>query len=298
MLFRSLATDGDYFTPAGARLVYEEANRWFGLYGAEDKLRFFTGGGPHGTPLETREEMYKWMIRWLKDGNGDFQEQPVKLYANHELLVTKSGHVDDEPGSRRLYQLILDEFHARKRQGTTSELLAELRRLGIPTDGSPPEVRVSDESNGPEGRRQHVKFETEPGVEIGGRLYVPGATGRKPAVLLVADKMSSYWIPSTASLAERIAKTGRVVLELEPRDAPGEGERPYVGNWVTNARANRIGRNLPAMRAHDILRGVDLLASRSDVYQASIRATARGVKGIWLLLAAAVDNRIAKVWLD
>jgi len=293
-----LATDGDYFTPAGARLVYEEASRWFGLYGAEDKLRFFTGGGPHGTPLETREEMYKWMIRWLKDGKGDFHEQPVKLYANHELLVTKSGHVDDEPGSRRLYQLILDEFHARKRQGTTSELLAELRRLGVPTDGSPPEVRVSDESNGPEGRRQHVKFETEPGVEIGGRFYIPGATGRKPAVLLVADKMSSYWIPSTASLAERIAKTGRVVLELEPRDAPGEGERPYVGNWVTNARANRIGRNLPAMRAHDILRGVDLLASRSDVDLASIRATALGVKGIWLLLAAAVDNRIAKVWLD
>ncbi len=293
-----LATDGDYFTPAGARLVYEEASRWFGLYGAEDKLRFFTGGGPHGTPLETREEMYKWMIRWLKDGKGDFHEQPVKLYANHELLVTKSGHVDDEPGSRRLYQLILDEFHARKRQGTTSELLAELRRLGVPTDGSPPEVRVSDESNGPEGRRQHVKFEPDPGVEIGGRLYNPSATGRKPAVLLVADKMSSYWIPSTASLAERIAKTGRVVLELEPRDAPGEGERPYVGNWLTNARANRIGRNLPAMRAHDILRGVDLLASRSDVDPASIRATARGVKGIWLLLAAAVDNRIAKVWLD
>ena len=41
-----LATDGDYFTPAGARLVYDEARRWFGLYGAEDKLRFFVGSGP------------------------------------------------------------------------------------------------------------------------------------------------------------------------------------------------------------------------------------------------------------
>ena len=90
-----LATEGDYFTPAGARLVYEEARRWFGLYGAEDKLRFFIGGGPHGTPLETREEIYKWMIRWLKDGKGDFHEQPVKLYTNHELLVTKGGNVQD-----------------------------------------------------------------------------------------------------------------------------------------------------------------------------------------------------------
>jgi len=67
---------------------------------------------------------------------------------------------------------------------------------------------------------------------------------------------------------------------------------------LTNARANQIGRNLPAMRAHDILRGVDLLAARSDVDSTSIRAVARGVKGIWLLLAAAVDTRIGKVWLD
>jgi hypothetical protein len=52
------------------------------------------------------------------------------------------------------------------------------------------------------------------------------------------------------------------------------------------------------MRAHDILRGVDLLAARSDVDAASIRAMARGVKGIWLLLAAATDARIGKIWLD
>ena len=50
----------------------------FGLYGAEDKLRLFIGRGPHGTPLETREAIYEWMIRWLKDGHGDFHEQPVK----------------------------------------------------------------------------------------------------------------------------------------------------------------------------------------------------------------------------
>ncbi|PYT25480.1 MAG: hypothetical protein DMG58_24125 [Acidobacteria bacterium] len=293
-----LATEGDYFTPAGAKLVYEEARRWFGLYGAENKLRFFVGPGPHGTPLETREEIYKWMIRWLKDGQGDFHEQPVKFYANHELLVTSTGHVDDEPGSRKLYQLTLDEFRARKRQGTVPELLAELRRLKIPSEGTSPTVKVSDESSGAGWRRQHVRFESEPGVEIGGTLYIPNSSGRKPAVLLVADKMSSYWIPSTASVAERIAQKGRVVFELEPRNSVGEGERPYVGNWLTNARANQIGLNLPAMRAHDILRGIDLLAAHSDVEPSSIRAAARGVKGIWLLLAAAVDTRIGKIWLD
>jgi hypothetical protein len=52
------------------------------------------------------------------------------------------------------------------------------------------------------------------------------------------------------------------------------------------------------MRAHDILRGVDLLCARGDVDAGSIRAAAQGVRGIWLLLAAAADPRIRKVWLD
>ena len=293
-----LATAGDYFTPAGAQLVYEEARRWFGLYGAEDKLRFFTGSGPHGTPLETREAIYEWMIRWLKQGKGDLHEQPVRIYTSHELLVTKTGHVDDEPGSRKLYQLISDEFRARKQQGTIGGLMAELRALGVASDAAAPVASISGESKSPEWTRQDVQFESEPGIEIRGKLYVPNSAGTKRAVLLVADKMSSYWIPSTAALAERIARAGHVVLELETRDSPGEGERPFVGNWLTNARAGQIGRNLPAMRAHDILRGIDLLAARGDVEPASIRAAARGVKGIWLLLAAAVDTRIAKIWLD
>jgi len=294
------ATKDDYFTPPGAKLVYEEARRWYKLYGAEDKVSFFVGPGPHGTPLVSREAVYEWLIRWLKDGQGDVHEQPVTLYANHELLVTPSGRVEDEPGSRKLYQLILDDFHAKKQQRTIPELLAELRSLGIPSPGSPPQVSVLSETNHQDARRLRIRFESEPGVEIEGQLYIPASpAGRKPAVLLVADKTSNPWIPSTASIAERMTRAGRVVLELEPRDSPsGNDNRPFLGDWLSNSRANQIGLNLSAMRAHDVLRGVDVLVTRSDVDPGSIRATARSVKGIWVLLAAAVDNRIGKIWLD
>jgi len=294
------ATEGDYYTPAGARMVYDEARHWYGIYGAEDKIGFFVGPGPHGTPLVSREAVYKWMIRWLKDGQGDFHEQPVRLYNNFELLVTPTGHVNDLPGSRKVYQLILDDFHARMRQGTVAELQAELRRLKIPSDSASPDSTVLDESNTAEFRRQHIKFESEPGVEIEGNLYLPSsAAGRKPAVLMVLDSGPYFQAASTDSLASRIAKKGRVVLTLEPRDSPGENTNaPFVGNWITNSRADQIGLNLPAMRAHDILRGIDLLAARSDVDPDNIHAAARGVKGIWLLLAAGADQRIGKIWLD
>jgi cephalosporin-C deacetylase-like acetyl esterase len=287
-----LATEHDYFTPPGAEMVYQEAQRFYRIYGAEDKVRFFVGHGPHGMPLETREVVYEWMTRFLKDGQGDTHEQPVHLYSNLDLLVTKTGHVVDIPGSRKLYQLILDDYRAKHRPGTTAELLAMLERLGIPSAGPAPEVKVIDESTVPGGKVQRIRFETEPGLEIGGKLYIPNSEGRKPAVLLVAGS-------STGALAQKLSSSGRVVLEIEPRDSPSANDhRPFIGDWWTNERADWIGRNLVAMRAHDIVRGVDILAARRDVDPTSIRAAAEGVKGIWLLLAAAADSRIRKVWLD
>jgi hypothetical protein len=150
-----------------------------------------------------------------------------------------------------------------------------------------------EEGNAPEGKRQRIQFESEPGVEIGGKLYIPDLPGKKPAILLVADS-------TTTLFAQKLAKAGRVVLELDVRDSPGELDRNryFVGNFYTDWRADQIGRNLAVMRIQDILRGVDVLAARSDVDPASIRASAKGVKGFWLLMAAAGDNRIGKVWLD
>jgi cephalosporin-C deacetylase-like acetyl esterase len=291
------ATEGDYFTPAGARMLYEEAQKWYALYGAQDKLSFLLGPGPHGVPLVSREAIYKWMIRWLKNGQGDSHEQPVKLYTAHELQVTASGHVDDEPESRKVYQLLLDEFQAKKRQETTAELLSELRRLKIPSDGSAPEVRILEDSNGSEVRRQRVKFISEPGIEIDGTIYLPSSGAPWPAVLLVRD--NTRLVTPTSDLAQWMAKQGRVVLEMEPRNSPiADDHGPFVGNWMANFRANQIGLDLPALRAHDVVRGVDLLAARSEVDAGSICAFARGVKGTWLLMAAAMDPRIKRIWLD
>jgi hypothetical protein len=116
-------------------------------------------------------------------------------------------------------------------------------------------------------------------------------------VLLISDH--ARLMTSTAVMAAWMAGQGRIVLEMEPRNSPiADDHGPFVGNWLANSRANQIGLDLPALRAHDILRGVDLLAARSDVDASSIRAFGRGVKGIWLLMAAAADPRIGKVWLD
>src|SRR5260370_28468992 len=202
------ATEQDYFTPPGAKLLYEEVKRWYKLYGAEEKVGIFIGPGTYGTPLVSREAVYQWMIRWLKDGRGDFHEQPVKLYNNHELLVTRTGRVEDEPGSRKLYQLILDDYQAKKHKGTTAELVEMLRSLKIPTDGAAPVIKIQSQSGGEGIRTSEIQFESEPGIVITGKLYTPVSPGRKPAILLVAGKLSDW-------VAGKNAKVVRGCLKRE-----------------------------------------------------------------------------------
>ena len=63
-------------------------------------------------------------------------------------LVTRTGRVEDEPGSRKLYQLILDSLQAKRKPGTGSELAAELRSLRYPHG------RVCSASQGAGGSRR------------------------------------------------------------------------------------------------------------------------------------------------
>jgi hypothetical protein len=244
------------------------------------------------------------MNRWLRDGTGDDRDQPVKLYTNRELQVTASGHVDGEPGSRKVYQVILEEFRANKQPRSPAELVSELRRLGVSSNVRAPAVETVGGTEGKDYRLEQIRFESEPGVNITAKLYIPNAAGRKSAVMMVEEKRLPVPLfvqrsQSTAALAENLARSGRIVLELDPRDSPVVVDgRPFLGNWLTNERADLIGRNLAVMRAHDILTAVDVLAARPDVDAASIRGYAKGVKGFWLLMAAAVDPRLGKIWLD
>lgn len=300
-----MATTGDYFRPDGARPVYEEARRWYRLYRAEDNIRFFVGEGPHGTPRESREEIYRWMNRWLKNQPGDWHDEPVELYTNRELLVTASGHVDDEPRSRKLHQILWEEFKQKHRPGTVADLKVELERLGLGRGKQvTPKVQVIEGRVEPGLEIQEVAFESAPGLFIGGTLYLPTYPGPKPAAIIVREERLPVPLfvqrsQSTGPLAENIARRGVIVLELDPRDSRAALDgRPFLGNWLTAERVNLIGENLPVMRAQDISVAVSVLSARADVDATSIRGYARGVKGFWLLLAAAADDRLAKIWLD
>jgi hypothetical protein len=80
-----------------------------------------------------------------------------------------------------------------------------------------------------------------------------------------------------------------------PRGLPMPPNAQLSGDWISNTRAWLIGRNLPAMRAKDILQAVDSLARRGAK---EITIEASDVGGVWALMAAALDPRITELRLE
>ena len=192
-------------------------------------------------------------------------------------------------GGREIYQVISDSFQQKKSQGTSAQLLSEIRKWSGDRAAQAPDVRVLNDTSGEVFRTQQIALAVEPGLGISGSLYVPDAPGRKPAVLLV---------DMDAPLAERLASQGAVVLNLQPRGIPLPATNEDQAATKQNIRAWLIGKNMACLRAGDIRRGADVLLARPDVDGASFRAAARNISGVWLLMAAATDERIGRIWLD
>ena len=252
------STEGDFFTPAGARQVFDEAQGWYKMYGAETRIKWVVGPGGHGTPLVVREAIYDWMIRWLGPGTGDAREEAVVLLPDHELRVTPRGQVE----GRELYQVIRDTPRAKGSAGELEQFIRELMARN------------------------------EPLVRTLSILPATPRAGRRPAIVLVQDTL----MPGPE--AEKLLADGQVVALVALSGRGGDSERPRSGNWMNNTRAWLVGRNLQAMHAAEINAAVAELASRPDVDPARITARASAVAGVALLLAAAANPQIGSVLLD
>src|SRR5262249_25917919 len=119
-----VSTVADFFPIEGARHPSQEAREWYGLYKAQDKIQWAIGPGGHGTPQEVRERIYDWMIRWLKDGKGDYHEEPIEPQPVFKLFASESG----QAGGRDIYEVIADEFRRRQSGGTQGPELAGRRQ--------------------------------------------------------------------------------------------------------------------------------------------------------------------------
>jgi hypothetical protein len=252
------STEDDFFTPAGARQVFEEAQRWYELYDAADRVKWVVGPGGHGTPTVVRQAIYDWMVRWLKPAAGGATDEVTDLLPDQALFVTANGQVE----GRGLYEIIKETPRSK---GTPEELSAFVSRL----------------------------MAENPLIGKASKILTPERAGdRHAAVVLVQDTLEQ------GADADALLASGHVVALMTMSGSGRDPDRPYAGNWMNNTRAWLVGRSLPATHAAEINAVVADLLKRDDVDRSRIVVRASGVSGVPALLAAVGNPQIASLVLS
>lgn len=287
--FLLLTAIRDFFPIDGARETYAEAERVFG-----DKLGIFESDDEHSYSPPRRLAAYNWFSRWLKGVEDHRPETPIEPLPA-DALNCAGGHAQGTD----VFTIIRSraEQLAAARSGNDVRRAA-MERTHYKAPVGPFPVRTYGIIQRSGYRIEKLVYESEPGILIPALLYVPDAgPGRRPAVVMVDGRGKSACDPKAVELVGE----GNVVLAIDPRGMGETGPETsehgsefdtYFGDFRDAMTAIMMNRPLPGMRARDIVRGVDLLAARSDVDAANIAGMGRGQGAVPLLYAAVFDQRL------
>lgn len=299
-----ISTTEDMFPIAGARAAFAEARRFYGLFGAADRITMIEGPGGHGNIRPLAPQIVGFFTRWLRD---DPTERPVAVAPTGDparLLVTNTGQLSTSIGSETIQSLVEAEAATLRPDVPAGESAsARLQRLRTAVrDIARTTVRPGASAAARPGAgverdglsRTPVTIEVEPGITVSADLVQTSGRGRRPAVVIASATPQ-------ASQADAWARAGWAVLVVEPRGAGGteEAKSPLTGDWtLLSLRALMVGKTPVGMRTDDIVAAINWLASREDVDASGVALQASGALGPVALHAAVLDDRIGRVWID
>jgi cephalosporin-C deacetylase-like acetyl esterase len=306
-----VSTTDDMFPFAGARQTYEEAKRFWELYDAADRIQWITGPGGHAHLGPIAPAILGFFTRNLKGSSIAPSYAPMRLEHPGDLQCTPTGQVSTSLSSetidsinRKLAAIVMAPERIFTDRAELARLRARLRReirtltgAEVRPGDAPPVVEVQAASQRSGYRLETIALHSDPGTEAPGFLAIPGGGGSKAATLIL-DAQPGPLLAASGEV-ERLARSGRIVMVLEPRPTPPGRESvksPFLGIYnLLSLRAFLVGKSLVGLRVDDAIRAMNWLCSRGDVDQAEIAASGNGPLGVVLLHAAVLDSRIGSL---
>ncbi len=310
-----VAFEDDFFPIAGAKQTYEEARRFYSLYGAADSLRLIKGAGGHCNLGPVMPEVMGFLVRHLKGPDAPVPVfEPVRPKDPNALTVTSTGQVATSIGGETVEGLTRRDARglmaATAALGSKDELerlrdrvRRDVRRLAVVVaePGEAPKTTSTLRQRGDGYRWETVMLESEPGITLAGLIAIPDGKGRWPVVVWM-DAAPLETAAERPALV-RLARSGHIVLAFHPRGVLGEPpphpEQLALGQYMpVLLRAIVVGKTIVGMRVDDTIRVVDWLTSRGDLDASSVTLHGTGAQGIVALHAAALDERITDVVVE
>ncbi len=291
----------DFFPIYGARASFQEAKGVYAKLGAADRIGMVEADDGHGYSKPRREAAYRWFSRWLKGTEDKRGEPDITILTPEDLRCTETGQVATSFGGETVHSLNVKRFEALRRNATVEDVR---RMVRYEKPEGPLNIHFFGKLDGTGYRMEKLVFEPEPGIRVPSLLYVPDwPVGPKAAAVYLDGRGKAAAHADVVSLM----KTGLVVLSIDARgigetrytaDEGGSDWPRYFGDYDSAMTSLLLDKPLVAMRAEDISRAVDVLATRPEVDASRMVAFGRGMGAVPVLYAAAFDSRIRKVGLD
>ena len=292
----------DFFSITGARETFREVKSVYERLGAGEKMSMFEADDGHGYTPPRRLASYGWFSRWLK-GAGEEQTEPeVTVLPEEELFSTPTGVVATSLGGETVFTLNQKRLEAAAvKPGGAADVA---RMIEFQPRKDPVPVRSFGRIERSGYRIEKLVYESEPGIQLPSLLYIPESpAGRKPAAIYVHSQGKA----AAHADVESLVGAGLVILAIDARGwgetAPDAGQQgsdwpSYFGDYNGAMTALLTGKPLVAMRAEDIVRGIDLVAHRAEVDATRISVFGRDGAAVPTLYAAAFDSRVRQAALE
>ncbi len=267
--------------------------------GAVDCVQF---DKPHNYDRDSREQMYAWMNRHLKDETDPSAAvEPSLVTEEPERLRTLGARPPEFNGLEGAPAYFRSRFAYRQPvlsgRSAWRAYLHDLRaRLGgllgeeIPATKLDVKTRGWAEVQGLSAEK--LRIETEPAVAVPAWLFRPVARAKRaPAVVLVHPEGKRALMEKRLPLVRACLDRGWLVMAMDPR-MRGELQRRWFWNQVI------WGRPEEGMAAHDLNAARRFLGSRADVDPGRVFVVGLGDLGRAALHAAALDSHWAGVAVE
>jgi hypothetical protein len=288
-------------------------------------LQWITGIGHHGNLGPITSQIVSFFLTHLANSHAQpilppppaSGTSPFALPASlpkDALQVTPTGQVSTSyPNSETVHTLTLKRYAAlpKPKTLTPTQLQRTIREVTHatvkPGDFAPINTQSPLLDSPPEGDthvRHRFTLATAPGINIQAEFYRP-ADGKHPVLLILKDSLSPTLEPSRAEEIKKfraMADAGTGVLVIAPRPSPPgteETKASILGPfYLTELRAELVGKTLLGMRVDDVIAAVNFLTHGSTEDPNQITAQASGHLGLVLLHAAVLDPRLKHITID
>ncbi len=300
----------------GFNLAAEHIRRRYELAGVAERFATEEATDPHAWTVKLRLATTGWFCRWFLGREGPTREPDFQAEAPEFLYVTPLGSVRYSQQGQTIQSLIHRKqalLPPPRPAPHSADTVTELRRQIVPRLAAllhfrrpegPLGVRLLVETPRKGYRIEKLEFLSEPGIYIPAWVFVPEQR-RSPQAILYFNEAGKQADGMEGGALEELCRHGRLVIAADVRGI-GETRPPHVPS-ITEPPGFRhlfdvetaiaymawyMDESLLGMRVQDVVRTVDYALTRTDVDSGAVCAIGRGAGALWVIFAAALDERI------